>query len=84
MNPAKSGLAQPGAGPDLVTDTGLVKLTHQINQNWSFEVGGLYENAIRNLYGIPTPLHNNPGDYDGTNRILPRCRISRSPATKPP
>ncbi len=64
MNPAKSGLAQPGAGPDLVTDTGLVKLTHQINQNWSFEVGGLYQNAIRNLYGITNTFNNNLGDYE--------------------
>ena len=64
MNPAKSGMAQPGAGPDLVTDTGLVKLTHQINQNWSFEVGGLYQNAVRNLYGITNAFYNNPGDYD--------------------
>jgi iron complex outermembrane receptor protein len=64
MNPAKSGMAQPGAGTDLVSDTGLVKLTHQINPNWSFEVGGLYENATRNLDGISNDFTNNLGDYE--------------------
>ena len=64
MNPAKSGLAQPGDGPDLVTDTGLVKLTHQINQNWSFEVGGLYQNTVRNLYGVTNTFTDNLGDYE--------------------
>ncbi|HVE20930.1 MAG TPA: TonB-dependent receptor [Acidocella sp.] len=69
MNPAKSGLAQPGAGPDLVTDTGLVKITHQINQNWSFEAGGLYQNAVRNLYGITNTFTNNSGDYTVTKNF---------------
>ena len=68
-NPAKSGLGQPGAGPDLVTDTGLVKITHQINQNWNFEVGGLYQNAVRNLYGITNTLNNNSGDYTVTKNF---------------
>ena len=68
-NPAKSGLAQPGAGTDLVTDTGLVKLTHQINQNWSFEVGGLYQNAVRNLDGITNTFNNNSGDYTVTKNF---------------
>ncbi len=69
MNPAKSGLAQPGAGPDLVTDTGLVKLTHQINQNWSFEMGGVYQNAVRNLYGITNTFTNDLGSYTVTKNF---------------
>src|SRR6202007_150515 len=69
VNPAKSGLAQPGAGPDLVTDTGLVKVTHQINQNWNFEIGGLYQNAVRNLYGITNTFTNNYGDYTVTKNF---------------
>jgi iron complex outermembrane recepter protein len=69
VNPAKSGLAQPGAGPDLISDTGLVKLTHKFNQNWSFEAGGLYENAVRNLYGITNTFTNNYGDYTVTKNF---------------
>jgi iron complex outermembrane receptor protein len=69
VDPTKLGLGQPGAGADLITDTGLVKLKHSFNDNWSLEVGGLYQNAIRNLYGITNTMTNNAGDYTVTKNF---------------
>jgi iron complex outermembrane receptor protein len=59
VDPTKLGLGQPGAGADLITDTGLVKIKHNFNDNWSIELGGLYQNAIRNLYGITNTMTTN-------------------------
>ena len=52
VDPTKLGLGQPGAGTDLITNTGLVKLKHEFNNDWNFEIGGLYQDAVRNLFGI--------------------------------
>src|SRR5262249_35656476 len=35
VDPAKVGYGQPGAGADLVTNTGLVKVKHDINNDWN-------------------------------------------------
>jgi iron complex outermembrane receptor protein len=59
VDPTKLGYGQPGAGADLITDTGLVKIKHNFNDNWSIEFGGLYQNAIRNLYGITNTMTTN-------------------------
>jgi iron complex outermembrane receptor protein len=59
VDPTKLGYGQPGAGADLITDTGLVKIKHSFNDNWSIEFGGLYQNAIRNLYGITNTMTTN-------------------------
>jgi iron complex outermembrane receptor protein len=59
VDPTKLGYGQPGAGADLLTDTGLVKIKHTFNDDWSMEVGGLYQNAIRNLYGITNTMVTN-------------------------
>ena len=69
VDPTKLGYGQPGAGSDLITDTGLVKLKHTINDNWSFVVGGLYQNADRDLLGITNTLTNNQGDYTVTKNF---------------
>ena len=45
--------------PDLITDTGLVKLKHEINNDWNFEIGGLYQDAVRNLFGITNTMTDN-------------------------
>ncbi|MFM0147327.1 TonB-dependent receptor [Paraburkholderia sp. RL18-085-BIA-A] len=63
VNPDTPGLGQPFAGSDLTTDTAALKLKHQFNDNWSGEVGGLYQNAIRGLYGIEDEMTNNTGEY---------------------
>jgi iron complex outermembrane recepter protein len=61
-DPTERGLGQPGAGTDLVTDTGLVKIIHDFGSDWRLEMGGLYQDAQRHLYGITNTLADNLGD----------------------
>jgi iron complex outermembrane receptor protein len=63
LNPTTPGLGQPGAGVNLRSDTAVVKVKHDFDSGWHFEMGGLYENAVRNLYGISNTLLNNAGSY---------------------
>jgi iron complex outermembrane receptor protein len=63
VDPTRIGYGQPGAGTDLVTNTGLVKLKHEFNNDWNFEIGGLYQDAVRNLFGITNTLVDNNGNY---------------------
>ncbi|HEV7122995.1 MAG TPA: TonB-dependent receptor [Rhodanobacter sp.] len=70
INPTKRGvLGQPGAGTDLMTNTGLVKIKHDFGNGWNFEVGGLYQNAIRNLFGITSTFTDNDGNYKVTKNF---------------
>jgi iron complex outermembrane receptor protein len=63
VDPTRVGYGQPGAGTDLVTNTGLVKVKHEINNDWNIEIGGLYQDAVRNLFGITNTLTDNNGNY---------------------
>jgi iron complex outermembrane receptor protein len=63
VDPTRLGYGQPGAGTDLITNTGLVKIKHEINNDWNFEIGGLYQDAVRNLFGITNTLNDNLGNY---------------------
>ena len=72
VDPTKLGYGQPGAGTDLITNTGLVKFKHEFNNDWNFEIGGLYQDAVRNLFGITNTLTDNVGDYSGHQKL--RCR----------
>lgn len=79
IDPTNKGvLGQPGAGTDLLTNTGLLKLKHDFGNGWSFEIGGLYQNAIRNLFGITNTFINNDGDYKVTKNFnaIPRFTIA--------
>lgn len=58
-DPTKLGYGQPGAGTNLTSDTAVLKLKHEFNDQWSMEIGGLYENAIRGLYGITNTMTTN-------------------------
>lgn len=70
IDPTRRGvLGQPGAGTDLMSNTGLVKLRHDFGNGWNFEIGGLYQNAIRNLFGITNTFINNDGDYKVTKNF---------------
>ena len=69
LNPLTPGLGQPGAGVNLRSDTGIVKLKHDFNADWHLEIGGLYEGAERNLYGISNTLSDNAGDYTVTKNF---------------
>jgi iron complex outermembrane recepter protein len=77
IDPTVVGFGQPGAGADLITDTGLIKIVHRFNEDWSFEVGGLYENAIRNLLGITNTFIDNNGNFTVTKNFnaVPRFTI---------
>lgn len=68
-DPTTLGLGQPDAGTDLRTETALGKIKHRFNADWSLEVGGLYQNAIRGLFGVTNTLTNNVGDYSVTKNF---------------
>jgi iron complex outermembrane recepter protein len=69
VDPTKLGYGQPGAGADLTTDTGLMRIKHDFNDQWHIEFGGLYQNAVRNLFGITNTMTNNSGDYTVTKNF---------------
>lgn len=70
VDPTRKGvLGQPGAGAYLMTNTGLVKLKHDFGNGWSFEAGGLYQNAIRHLFGITNSFVDNAGNYKVTKNF---------------
>ena len=69
-DPTQRGLGQPGAGTDLITDTGLVKIIHNFGDNWRLELGGLYQDARRNLFGITNTLTDNRSDYTTTKNFI--------------
>jgi iron complex outermembrane receptor protein len=68
-NPTTLGLGQPDAGADLTTDLGLAKLKHDFGNGWNLEVGGLFMNAYRGLYGITDQMTDNTGDYTVTKNF---------------
>lgn len=77
LDPTAPGLGQRGAGTDLRSDMALAKLKHDFGNGWSFQVGGLYENAIRNLWGITNTFTDDAGDYTVTKNFnaIPRYAI---------
>ncbi len=68
-DPTRVGIGQPGAGADLITDTGLIKIKHDIDENWHVELGGLYQNADRNLLGITNTFTDNLGHFTVTKNF---------------
>ena len=83
VDPTRLGYGQPGAGTDLVTDTGLVKVKHEINNDWNIEIGGLYQDAVRNLFGITNTLTDNLGNYTVTKNFnaVPHFTIASNTAS---
>jgi iron complex outermembrane receptor protein len=83
VNPATLGYGQPGAGTDLITNTGLVKIKHEINNDWDFEIGGLYQDAVRNLFGITNTLTDNLGNYTVTKNFtaVPHFTVASNTAS---
>ncbi|MGH8226431.1 MAG: TonB-dependent receptor [Steroidobacteraceae bacterium] len=69
IDPTRLGYGQPGAGTDLMTHLGVVKLVHRFNDDWTLQIGGLYESAIRNLFGITNRLIDDTGDYTVTKNF---------------
>jgi iron complex outermembrane receptor protein len=83
IDPTRVGYGQPGAGVDLQTDTALAKLKHDLGHGWQFEIGGLYQNADRGLYGITNTLTDNAGDYTVTKNFnaVPRFTVASNTAS---
>ncbi|MFT8417985.1 MAG: TonB-dependent receptor [Acetobacter sp.] len=47
----------PGwSGFNMETNTFLAKIKHQINKDWSFTLGGLYQDAMRQSFGVANTL----------------------------
>jgi iron complex outermembrane receptor protein len=83
VDPTRLGYGQPGAGTDLITNTGLVKVKHEINNDWNIEIGGLYQDAVRNLFGITNTLTDNLGNYTVTKNFtaVPHFTIASNTAS---
>ncbi len=83
IDPTRPGYGQPYAGVDLKTDTGLAKLKHDFGGGWQLEIGGLYQNADRGLYGITDTLTDNAGDYTVTKNFtaVPRFTVASNTAS---
>ncbi len=83
VDPTRLGLGQPGAGTDLITNTGLIKLKHEFNNDWNFEIGGLYQDAVRNLFGITNTIVDNNGNFTVTKNFtaVPHFTIASNTAS---
>lgn len=51
-----SRLAPEWSGYNMETNTFLAKIKHQINKDWSFTLGGLYQDAARQSFGVTDTL----------------------------
>ncbi|WP_174300420.1 TonB-dependent siderophore receptor [Caulobacter sp. S45] len=82
VDPSRVGYGQPGAGTEISTETALGKIKHSFNSDWNFEVGGLYQNAIRGLYGVTNTLTDDKGDYTVTKNFtaVPQFTIGSNSA----
>ncbi len=69
IDPTRVGYGQPGAGTNLVTNTGVAKVLHSFGDDWKLELGGLYQDAKRNLFGITDTQTDNRGDYTVTKNF---------------
>ena len=49
-------LAPDWSGYNMETNTFLAKIKHQINKDWSFTLGGLYQDAMRQSFGVADTL----------------------------
>jgi iron complex outermembrane recepter protein len=83
VDPTRLGYGQPGAGTDLITNTGLVKVKHEINNDWNIEIGALYQDAVRNLFGITNTMTDNLGNYTVTKNFdaVPHFTIASNTAS---
>ncbi|MDB5655748.1 MAG: hypothetical protein JWQ94_3361, partial [Tardiphaga sp.] len=83
VDPTRVGYGQPGAGTELNTNTALVKVKHDINNDWNIEIGGLYQDAVRNLYGITNTMTDNLGNYTVTKNFnaIPHFTVASNTAS---
>jgi len=62
-DPTNVGYGQNYAGVDLLTRMASVRLLHDFNSNWHLVVGGLNQDASRNINTPVNNLTNNNGNY---------------------
>ncbi|MFT9257189.1 MAG: TonB-dependent receptor [Acetobacter sp.] len=60
-------LAPDWSGFNMETNTFLGKIKHQINKDWSFTLGGLYQDAQRQSFGITDTLCAKPAAATATS-----------------
>ncbi|GAP23694.1 ferric siderophore receptor [Gluconobacter frateurii NBRC 101659] len=63
---SQKGYGQKQAGYNMETDTALMKIIHHFNDNWSLKLGGMWENAGRNVFSVGNQLLNSSGRYNQT------------------
>lgn len=63
---SQKGYGQKQAGYNMETDTALMKIIHHFNDNWSLKLGGMWENAARNVFSVGNQLLNSSGRYNQT------------------
>ncbi len=73
-DPTNAGYGQNYAGVDLLTRMGSVRLKHDFNSDWHLVVGGLNQDASRNINTPVNNLTNNNGNYTSSlaNGFAPR------------
>jgi iron complex outermembrane receptor protein len=73
-DPTNVGYGQNYAGVDLLTRMGSVRLKHDFNSDWHLVVGGLNQDASRNINTPVNNLTNNNGNYTSSlaNGFAPR------------
>jgi iron complex outermembrane receptor protein len=83
IDPTRVGYGQRDAGVDLQTNTGLAKLKHDFGHGWHLEIGGLYQEADRGLFGITDTLTDNAGNYTVTKNFnaVPRFTVASNTAS---
>lgn len=60
---SKPYLGQDYAGFNMETNTALAKIRHEFNEDWSLTLGGLYQNAYRQVFANTDRLLNGAGLY---------------------
>nr|WP_197463119.1 TonB-dependent receptor [Gluconobacter thailandicus] len=63
---SQKGYGQKQAGYNMETDTALMKIIHHFNDEWSLKLGGMWENAGRNVFSVGNQLLNSAGRYSQT------------------
>lgn len=63
---SQQGYGQDFAGYNASTNTALAKVIHTFNENWSLTLGGLYQDAWRNVFGVTNALLDDTGRYRTT------------------
>jgi len=65
-DPTRVGYGQPSAGNTLITDTGSMRIKHDINSDWHITMGALRQTAYRGLYAATNTFTDNLGNYKTT------------------